>query len=386
MKRKAAAIICAATVAASLLAGSTAAFAADRVIGINNWFEGAYALDILCNNAKFAVEENGDQLQIFNDEGNAEKIITDVENMISSGVDGILWMGMFENNFVVGPQIPNEAGKYFAFYDKIPSNEDLKNQIIGMEYFAGGVSNDNFAAGESMAQAALADGCTKALIASAEIGDPNSDARVKGFTDTFTAGGGEIMSTSRVATSEANGPQQACDNMLAAFPESDCFYTTGEDFTLAALSVVGKTNSDHEIKIYGTDLNPTLLEYLKDGSLRACCGANWTSALYTAIMLENALDGKKMTDENGSAVIIEDAKMISVPSEYADMYQRFFIDENPYEQEEIDKMLYVNNPDVTLDDLKTMISNYSLDERLMAKYNAGKVTKEELEALGIEVE
>ena len=379
-------IFCTATLVSALLAGSTTAFAADRTIGINNWFEGAYALDILCNNAKVVVENNGDSLQIFNDEGNAEKIITDVENMISSGVDGILWMGMFENNFVVGPQIPNDAGKYFAFYDKIPSNEDLKQQIIGMEYFAGGVSNDNYAAGKTMAESALEDGCTKALIASAEIGDPNSDARVNGFTETFTAGGGKVLSTSRVATSEANGPQQACDNMLAAFPEADCFYTTGEDFTLAALSVVAKTSSDHEISIYGTDLNPTLLEYLKDGTLRACCGANWTSALYTAIMLENALDGCKMVDENGSAVIIEDAKMISVPSEYADMYQRFFIDENPYEEEEISNMLYVNNPDVTLDDLKAMISSYSLDERLIAKYNAGKITKEELEALGITAE
>ena len=48
--------------------------------------------------------------------------------------------------------------------------------------------------------------------------------------------------------------------------------------------------------------------------------------------------------------------------------------------------MYKYNSDVTLNDVTETIDNYSLEDRLIAKYNAGKVTKEELEAVGIEVE
>ena len=189
-----------------------------------------------------------------------------------------------------------------------------------------------------------------------------------------------------MATGEANGEQQACDNMLAAFPEADSFYCTGEDFTLQAMNIIAKTPLDHEVKVYGTDLNPTLLESLQNGSLAACSGANWVTALFSAVLLENTMDGHKLTDEEGKAPFINNVKIVTVPAECADLYQKFFIDENPYEEDEIKNLMYKYNSDVTLNDVTETIDNYSLEDRLIAKYNAGKVTKEELEAVGIEVE
>lgn len=363
--------------------GSSALADGGRTIGINNWLTGVYPLDILVNNAEKVAELSGDACQEYNDETNAEKLISNLENMVSAGVDGIMWMGMFENSLATGPNVPNGAQIPFALYDKISTNEDVKNMTRNMEYFAGGVTNNNYGAGALMAEAAISDGCSKALLAGAEIGDPNTDARIQGFTETFENAGGEVLSVSRVSSGEANGPQQACDNMIAAYPDADCMYGAGQDYTLAALNVAAKQSE--EIKVYGTDLSPTLLEYLENGSLAACCGANWTNALYTAIMLENAMDGHKFTEEDGLPAIIEDAGFISVPASCADLYNKFFIEENPYEDSEIEAMLYRNNPDVTLDDLKDMIHNYSLEERMAAKMKAGKVTEEELTAAGLDM-
>lgn len=363
--------------------GSSALADGGRTIGINNWLTGVYPLDILVNNAEKVAELSGDACQEYNDETNAEKLISNLENMVSAGVDGIMWMGMFENSLATGPNVPNGAQILFALYDKISTNEDVKNMTRNMEYFAGGVTNNNYEAGALMAEAAISDGCSKALLAGAEIGDPNTDARIQGFTETFENAGGEVLSVSRVSSGEANGPQQACDNMIAAYPDADCMYGAGQDYTLAALNVAAKQSE--EIKVYGTDLSPTLLEYLENGSLAACCGANWTNALYTAIMLENAMDGHKFTEEDGLPAIIEDAGFISVPASCADLYNKFFIEENPYEDSEIEAMLYRNNPDVTLDDLKDMIHNYSLEERMAAKMKAGKVTEEELTAAGLDM-
>ena len=381
MKKMAGALVMAMALTAAV--GGSALADGGRTIGINNWLTGVYPLDILVNNAEKVAELSGDACQEYNDETNAEKLISNLENMISAGVDGIMWMGMFENSLATGPNVPNGAQVPFALYDKISTNEDVKNMTRNMEYFAGGVTNNNYEAGALMAEAAISDGCSKALLAGAEIGDPNTDARIQGFTETFENAGGEVLSVSRVSSGEANGPQQACDNMIVAYPDADCMYGAGQDYTLAALNVASKQSE--EIKVYGTDLSPTLLEYLENGSLAACCGANWTNALYTAIMLENAMDGHKFTEEDGLPAIIEDAGFISVPASCADLYNKFFIEENPYEDSEIEAMLYRNNPDVTLDDLKDMIHSYSLEERMAAKLKAGKVTEEELTAAGLDI-
>ena len=385
MKKKTAVAAVVMSTAVMLSGASALAEDAGRTVGINSWVAGAYALDILANNAQYAVEANGDETLVFNDEGNVEKLTSNVENMISANVDGALWMGMFENMFAVGPSLLENAGIPFALYDKVPSDQGMIDAIQNMNNFAGAVANNNYDAGASMAQIALDNGNKKVLIAGAEVGDPNTDARVAGFSEAFEAGGGTILSVTRVATGEANGEQQACDNMLAAFPEADCFYCTGENFTLQAMNVIAKTPLDHEVKVYGTDLNPTLLENLKDGTLAACSGANWVTALYSAVLLENAMDGHKLTDADGKAPFINNVKMVTVPADCSDLYQKFFIDENPYEEEEIQNLLYKYNPDVTLEDVTEMIDNYSLEDRLIAKYNAGKVTAEELEAVGIEV-
>lgn len=253
-----------------------------------------------------------------------------------------------------------------------------------MEYFAGGVTCDNYEAGASMAEAAIQDGCRKALLAGAEVGDPNTDARIAGFTEAFEKAGGEVLSVTRVSSGEANGPQQACDNMIAAYPDADCIYGSGQDYTLAGLNVAAKQEPG-SLKIYGTDLGPNLLEYMENGSLSACCGANWTNSLYTAIMLENALDGKKLLDEDGLPAIIEDAKFLSVPASCANLYERFFIEENPYEPEEIEALLYSHNPDVELSDLEEVIQAFCFEERMAAKLKAGKVTEEELAEAGVDV-
>lgn len=280
----------------------------------------------------------------------------------------------------------NENQDTFALFDKAPSDDGVKEQIRNMEYFAGGTKGDDRMAGVQMAELALEDGCKTALIAGAEVGDPSTDARVEGFTETFEAGGGKVLNVARVSSAEANGAQTACDNMLSGNPEADCFYCTGQDFVLGAISTVSKGLSDHEVKIYGCDLNPDLLEYLKSGELAGCSGAHWVCGMFSAILLENALDGNTMLAEDGLPILSEDVKFISVKPEWADLYEKFFCDEQPYEDEEIQELLYRYNPDVTGEDILEAIENYSFEERMQAKYEAGKVTAEELAEVGITVE
>ena len=358
----------------------------NRVIGTNQLLLGAYALDIITTAARQVTDICGDTLQVANDEGNVEKIIADVENFIAADVDAIFWWGLLETNFAVGPQKAEAAGIPIAFPDKIPPEGELTDNVRNMSMFAGGVGCEDYSAGVNLATYALSIGCTKALIGGAEIGDTTHEPRIEGFTKVFTEGGGEIINggTYRGSASDASA-QAAIDNLIAAHPEADVFFGSGGDYALYAISAC-KTYGRDDMKVLAVDIQPDLLPYLVDGSLSAGCGAHWVSGMYAMIMLENYLDGCPMLDKDGKVGMPRNTPLIVVPAEMADLYERFWIDEFPYEEDEIKALLYRYNPDVTFEDLQAVISSYSMEDRLIAKYNAGKVTAEELAAVGITVD
>ncbi len=355
----------------------------NRVIGTNQLLLGAYPLDIITTAARVVTDICGDTMQIANDEGNVEKIIADIENFINADVDAIFWWGLLETNFAVGPAKAEAAGIPIAFPDKVPPVGELTDNIRDMKCFAGGVGCDDYSAGVNLGNLAVSLGCKKALIAGAEVGDTTHEPRIAGFIEVFEAAGGQILGTYRGSASDS-AAQSQIDNLIAANPDADVFFGSGGDFALYAISA-NTTYGRDDMKVLGVDISPDLLPYLKDGSLDAGCGAHWVAATYAMIMLENYLDGMPMLDADGKVGLPRNVQLIAVPAEMADLYERFWIDEFPYEEDEIKQLLYRYNPDVTLQDLQNVIDSYSMEDRLIAKYNAGKVTAEELAAVGINV-
>jgi ribose transport system substrate-binding protein len=356
----------------------------NRKIGTNQLMLGAYALDIITTAARQVTDICGDELIVANDEMNVEKIIADVENFIASDVDAICWWGLRETNFAVGPAKAEAAGIPIAFPDKIPPEGELTDNVRNMKCFAGGVGCEDYSAGINLGNYALELGCTKALIGGAEVGDTTHEPRIKGFIETFEAGGGKVLEGGIYRGGSGADANTAIDNLIAAHPEADCFFGSGGDYALAAVSVCATLGRD-DIKVLAVDIGPDLLPYLEDGSLAAGCGAHWVSGMYAMIMLENYLDGKPMLDADGKVGMPRNTPLMVVPANMAKLYERFWIDEFPYEESEIKQLLYRYNPDVTLEDLQKVIASYSIEDRLIAKYNAGKVTAEELAAVGINV-
>ena len=66
----------------------------DRLlIGYNQLITGDYALDTLANNIKFAIESAGHEAMGVVAGGNVDQMITDIENMIAAGCEGlVLWL------------------------------------------------------------------------------------------------------------------------------------------------------------------------------------------------------------------------------------------------------------------------------------------------------
>lgn len=352
-------------------------------IGYNFYGSNSYALLSLANNSKVVIDAFGNEGIGISDEYQVEKIVQDVENMISAGVDGlIIWLPA-ESLYLTVADMCKEAKVPFVLNDKIPSDPSIVAELKANPYFAGAVSPANAVYGEAIAKYALNQGLKTCIISSSGVGDPSDTPRLEAFKEIFTASGGQILS--ELHSSAADEAQSQIEDALIANPDPDFIYGVGSDFGIAAVSALENAGNTRAI-VLTSGLDKAALELLGNSSLKMVNGDFWIAGMLSAVVLQNYLDGTPLKDHDGNPVWIDSILPFEVPAEKYDLYKRFFLDEYCYSADEIRQMSGKYNPDFNYDAFLKVIEDYSLDNRLIAKYKEGKVTKDELTAVGINVD
>jgi ribose transport system substrate-binding protein len=345
-------------------------------IGFNNYLKGFYALDILENNAKFATESFGNEFVAVNDEGKTEKVVQNVQNLISSGANGIVFFGIVDTLFPVVSKMCEKAKVPFVVYDHLPSDKSLE-ALKNNPYFVGAVGEHDYDAGYPIGEYAAKQGLKKAILVTGKRGDTTHEARVKGFTEAFTKAGGQVLDIGWGNNSLSDALQKA-EDLITAHPDIDCIYGTGGDFGLGALQAL-KKHPNVKAKMFVTDLDPGVLDGLEKNDIAAANGAHWVNAGFSVALLQNYLTGHQLKDKDGKAPIVT-VPILVLPSNQEKLYKQFWIDNQPFSQDEI-KTLSGSN--VTLDSFQNVLTNYSIKERLLQKLKEGKITEKELSDVGI---
>lgn len=328
---------------------------ASYTFGHNNWGQGAYPLDIIEKEAKSEAELFGNKLVVANDEFKADKVVSDVQSLISSGVDGIQFFGISETMFTSVAQICQDAKVPFVLFDKIPSDEVLK-KLQENPYFVGAISAEEKTAGIAMAEAALKDGCKTAIIVAAAKGDSSHDLRIAGFTETFTAGGGKVLGEAHCA--DPTEAVQKSNDLLTAHPDADCIYGAGGDFAAGAINALASRN-DLKMKVYATDITPDIASKLKDGSVSATCGGQWVCGSISNTLLVNYLDGHPILDKDGKAPVLTNLPMVTLSAQDVDAFNKLMESNgSPISADEYKSLTYRFNPDVTYQTYFDFLANY----------------------------
>lgn len=348
------------TEAAEAQAGaeSTASANGGHKIGYNYFGSGSYALLSLANNTKQVIEAFGNEAMGMDDEFNVEKIIQDVENMISSGCDGlVIWLpadSMYETvaNMCAEAKVP------FVLADKIPQDETIKAKLMENEYFAGAVAPANAVYGEMLADYAIAQGWTKCFVSGPAAGDPSDTPRIEAFTEKFESAGGTIYTETHADTADAALPQ--IENALTAYSDIDFVYGSGSDYGIAACQAL--QNMGIDAKVLTSGLDSEALDLLQDGTyMEVVNGDYWVCGTFAALILQNYLDGTPLVDADGNPIWIDDIQPFEVPAEQFDLYKQCFLDNTCYSNEELQSLSGIG-----YDAFVEALHNYSLDERLTA--------------------
>jgi ribose transport system substrate-binding protein len=350
--------------AAGSAAGGSAAAEGGYTIGYNNFGVGAYPLDLNEKETTYAIETAGSQVKVANDNFTVDNVITDVKNLISSNVDGVVVWCAADTLYNSLNDLMLQAKMPFALGDKYPTSEDTIAKFQENEFFAGAVSTDDTITGGNMAQRAWDDGHKTALVVAAAQGDTNHDARVKGFTEKFEELGGKVLGTVRCA--DPSEAVQKSGDLLAAHKDADCLYGTGGDYSIGALSAM--ESAGVTMPVYGTDVDPNVIQGIKDGKISAATGAAGTyCGTFAALLLINYLDGHPILDENGKAPATKGVKTIMITKDNVEDFEEYWINNEIFTQEELQSLLYKYNENVTWADYEKMIEEYNFESRMATK-------------------
>ena len=319
-----------------------------HVIAANTWGVGAYPLDIIFEALTPLETSAGDlSIDLANNEFKVDKVVTDLQNQLTSGADGVLFLGMSQTIFPTVAQLCQNFEVPFVFHANIPADADWP-AIQENAYYTGAVISQEYAAGAAMGELGLADGNQTAIISAAALGDYVHDQRIAGFTDTFEAGGGEVVYVAHSAD-PSEGVQKAND-FMTAYPDADMIYCTGGDYLSATISAMS-SRPEADYKLYGSDMSPETAQSILNGDVTALNGGQWIAGSLAAALLINRLDGHAILDEN------DNMNLVMLTKDNAQGFINLMAEGGLLTEADFDTLLYRNNPNVDYQSFYDFVGN-----------------------------
>ncbi len=325
----------------------------------NIWGTGAYPLDIIVHATEKAAGVAGVTTDLADNQFTSDNIISGLQSQLAAGTDGVLFFSVVDTVFGSAQELCDAQNVPYALVTNFPQDEETFDSIKADELFIGASSPDQYQMGVEIADAALTDGNTTAVILAAAIGDYSHDQRIEGFTAEFEANGGtvvQVMRCSDPAESTTKG-----NDLLMANQDVDCIYASGGDYLSAVSGIVAGDDTYADLDVYGTDVAPDLIEYIKDGTINAMNGGNHVDGAVTLCLMVNYLDGHQILDEDGKAPIIT-MSTYTITADNADVFAALYEDESCFiTTEQFQTLLYRYNEDVSYQDFLDFAESYSAE-------------------------
>lgn len=350
-------------------------------IGYNYFGSGPYSLGMLAQNTEKVIKAYGNKAMSMDDEFSVEKIVQDVENMISSGCDGlVIWLPA-ESLYPTIAKMCADAQIPFVLNDKAPSDPEIVEVLKANEYFAGAVTPADSLYGELCAQYALEQGWKNCIITSSAAGDTTDAPRIEGFIKEFEANGGKVLEELHADNLDTSVGQ--VQDALTATGEVDFIYATNSDYAINACTAL--EGKGFETKIISSGLEEEALNTLCDeeSPLVYLSGDCWVAGVFSAIVLQNAVAGTPLKDSEGNVPWVDSIRPFEINAAEYELYKACFLDELCFSDEEL---LAMSGDDFDYDKFIELVDRYSFKDRVKAKLADGVITEEQVAAAGIELE
>lgn len=317
----------------------------------------------IVNNVRAAVESAGGELVLVESDLTADSLINNVSDLISRGVDGIVFMPASDSMLPTVDQMCTDAGVYYSTMFRTISDETIRNQIHSSQFFAGGAYEDDEECAYNITKTLSSQGVKNLCVINIAKGDTSSDLRDKGIAKAVQETGINLLNTTYGITVQTD-MTRAIESYIAAYPEMDGILLAGT-YCDAALPTIEKALADHnlsgKIKVGRIDFDFTMGEYLENDSFHVAYGGQQQiDPLISTVILVNKVLGTPIVEEGPFLSVINYLELTS--KEEADNFLTYFLGDNAvFTAEEIkEKLIKSYDPSINEESFKNVIGEFSV--------------------------
>lgn len=287
--------------------------------------------------------------------------LTDCENLINAGCDGIYFIPM---DTAANLQLGNacqQAGVYWATSNRDIIDDEVLAAVEANPYFVTRVYDNSYDVCKNMVAELAEQGITKVCMISGDPTDAMMVDRNNGFIDGCAENNIEILGTFQNPSSgDATTVVDGVNNFLTLYPEMEAILavsgTNGVgEAIMSALNGSGKEPGS--IKVAAFDTFDGNQEAFDQGWLSVSCGGYTTECLISFLALVNRVQGNVIQDGvfemTLSPLLITSSEEMQIFSQYVD---------NPDVQLYSDELIQsLVGPDVTVEDYQAVLDDWSID-------------------------
>ena len=291
----------------------------------------------------------------------ADAILTEAENFIASGVDGLIIMndGGVTSRLV---DLCEEAGVYLVFSDcglSVIEEADYSTYATS-EYYLGHVAHDEYDDSYACAQDMIANGAENFVIFGLPPGiSANFDKRAVGAMDAITDAGLEYVEARSYAMAEI------ANNLMSQYPETDAifsFVTTPDSFNVADMAA----KYGGKIQISAYMVGDVSYEFEVGFLTHVSVGSEARMQLAFAL-LYSGLRGERIGNADGTPAEIEFPHLwVTSEEDFKTFYAATTSGNHAYSIDEMKQLIKVFNPDVTPEDYQTIADAFSAEDGWLA--------------------
>ncbi|GFI01807.1 hypothetical protein IMSAGC005_00633 [Lachnospiraceae bacterium] len=318
----------------------------DITIGVSIWGTS----DSLGSSCKAMLDAAADTLGVTliydEQEHVSEQVVAGVENLCAAGVDGIVICNSADSEMASVIKTCDEYGVYVSQFFRVISDEEIAAQALASSYYVGCTHEAEVDNGYNLGKILIEEKGARHIGWTAwRVGDTTSLARQEGYQKAVEEWNNENpddqvelypLADDKYTSEEARA---AVEGLIDTYPEMDAIIVVGGggmalDGTLAAIDGRGKTGDYY---VVSTDFTATLGEQLANNELAAMSGGHYADPLFSFMMVYNTIKGNYTRSESSYYEVMFPYLYVASTDDYA-AYEKYFVDELPYNEEEIKAM------------------------------------------------
>ncbi len=286
--------------------------------------------------------------------------LTDCENLISAGCDGIYFIPMDTSANLQLSNACNAAKVYWATSNRDILDKDILSACEADPYFVTRIYDNSYDICKEMVKKMADMGVKKVCMLSGDPTDAMMVDRNNGFTDGAKEYGVEILATSQLVSGDSSANVDSVNNFLTLYPEVQGILAVSGTAGVGEAVITALESSGREkgsVKVAAFDTFDGNQKAFEDGWLAASCGGYTTECLIAFIALVNRVQGNQFSDKVAamtlSPLLITSAEEMDIFSKYVDNPEIHLY------SDDVIKSLVGSN--VTVEDYQKVLDDWTID-------------------------